>query len=60
MTGALTKSREGRDWLLAAMALCIALALMSILANGYMFGVGDQTESLPQVKRILDSSYLQS
>jgi hypothetical protein len=33
---------------------------MSILANGYEFGVGDQTESLPQVKRILDSSYLRN
>jgi hypothetical protein len=60
MTGAMTKSREDRGWLFAALALCIALALMSILANGYVFGVGDQTESLPQVKRVLDSSYLQN
>jgi len=41
------------------LGVVLVLALLSVLANGYLFGVSDHAESLPQVKRILDRSYLQ-
>lgn len=37
----------------------LALALTSVLANGYLFGVSDHNEQLPIIKRILDPSFLQ-
>src|SRR4051812_41543061 len=48
-----------RQWPIWGLVLT-ALALLSILANGYTFGISDQDDQIPLINRILDSSFLRN